>query len=145
VTVTHLERGTGLGVLVPLEPEQLVGGVVGGLDGVPSLELPGDGELPGVGFGVEDGLDGGEAVGPVGVGVLDAASAGAERVGEADLVGQIDGEGAVERGARGGGGVEAGGVGVGEAEALVVDERRVHELEAHILRGFIGGVGKYYL
>jgi len=51
--------------------------VVGALDGVPSLELPGDGELPGVLVGVEEGLDGGEAVDPVRVGVLDAAAAGA--------------------------------------------------------------------
>ena len=81
--------------------------MVGALDGVPSLELFGEGELPGVLVGVEEGLDGGEAVDPVRVGVLDAAAAGAERVGEVELVGGIEGDGAVERGAgwrRGGGG-----------------------------------------
>lgn len=100
---THLERSAGLWFFGPFESEHLGGCVVGALDGIPSLELPGDGELPRVGVGVEDGLDGGEAVDPVRVRVLDAASAGAERVREADLVGRIDGEGAVERGAEGGG------------------------------------------
>jgi hypothetical protein len=61
----HLERGTGLGVLVPLESEHLAGGMVGALDGIPSLELPGNGELLGVGFGVEDRLNGGEVIGKV--------------------------------------------------------------------------------
>jgi hypothetical protein len=61
----HLERGTGLGVLVPLESEHLVGGMVGALDGIPSLELPGNGELLSVGFGVEDRLNGGEVIGKV--------------------------------------------------------------------------------
>lgn len=75
------------------------------------------------------------------VGVLDAAAAGAERVGEGDLVGGVEGDAAVKRGAggqRGGGGRggrgETGGVGVGEADPLVEHERGVHELEAHILR-----------
>jgi hypothetical protein len=61
----HLERGTGLGVLVPLKSEHLVGGMVGALDGIPSLELPGNGELLGVGFGVKDRLNGGEVIGKV--------------------------------------------------------------------------------
>jgi hypothetical protein len=39
--------------------------MVGALDGVPSLELPGNGELLGVGFGVKDRLNGGEVIGKV--------------------------------------------------------------------------------
>lgn len=131
--------------------------MVGAPEGVPTVELPGDGELPGVAGGVEAGLHGGEAPGAVRVGVLDAAPGPTERVGDAYLVGRVEGHGAVERraaggtlgggrgsaggGGSGGRGGEGGGVGVCEADLLVEHQRRVHELETHVLQHSSNGEG----
>ena len=128
VIVDYLEAAVDNGVLAPFDAEILVGGVVGGLEGVFPLELPGEGEVPGVLGHVLAGFQHSPPQLPVCVDVLDLAGArSAEGVADGDLVGEIKGNGTIE-----GRPVVPRRVGEGQIHRILHQPDRIHELEPNI-------------
>lgn len=126
----YLEAAIDLGVPAPLEAEVLSCGVVGSLEGVTTVQVPGEDEVPGVVEHVVAGLQDRLSQLPVRVHVLHLAGARrAEGVVDGDLVGGIEGDGAIE-----GRAVVAPSVGVGQVHRLLHQTHRIHELEPNILR-----------